>query len=235
MLSKVGQTDIRSEIKFMDKLMRRANAEFPRISPYRVSKRMGGKNLDAHYIAWINKIGDVVDFQRAKDDGKSFLDIIFESTKALRKNKLGDCAESSSLVMSSLLANGYKDGKIARLVFEAEASDLSSGQVVGKNIFDTTHEFVVRNLDEGAVSSDPKTYGKNLIVIDAWEGFCGNLQESSKRYYDSFWGGMREWINKDANIRVVYKPKFRFFDVDTKVTEQVTQKFKTEFEDLVIK
>ena len=77
MLSKIVQTDMRSEIKLMYKLMRRANAEFPRISPYRVSKRMGRKNLDDHYIAWINKIGDVVDFQRAKDDGKSFLDIIF--------------------------------------------------------------------------------------------------------------------------------------------------------------
>ena len=235
MLQKVLQTNIRSEIRTMDKLMRRANSQYPRISPYRVSQRAGNKSLKAHYVEWINKVGEIVDLQRTKDEGKPFLDIISDGTKALKKNKLGDCAESSSLIMSSLLANGYKDGRIARLFFVAEAQDLNTGKVVGKKIFDTTHEFVVRNLDENARSSEPKTYGKNLIIIDAWEGFCGNLQESLKRYYDTFWGGMREWINKESNLKISYKPIFEFLNLGHSISEQNISRFESEFPELLIK
>ena len=235
MLQRVIQFGNKAEIRLMDNLMRKANLAYPRISPYRVSQRASGKGIAAHYISWIDRIGAIVDAERMKDAEKRFFDIILESTKSLRKTRLGDCAESSSLIMSSLLANGYKDGKIARLFFEAEARDLSSNQVLGKKMFDTTHEFVVRHLDKGAVASDPKTYGKNLIVIDAWEGFCGNLQESFKRYYDSFWGGMREWINKDANVKITYKPKFHFCDFEAEATEKDMELFRKEFSDLVMK
>lgn len=234
MLQRVIQFGNKAEIRLMDNLMRKANLAYPRISPYRVSQRASGKGIGAHYISWIDRIGAIVDAERMKDAEKRFFDIILGSTKSLRKTRLGDCAESSSLIMSSLLANGYKDGKIARLFFEAEARDLSSNQVLGKKMFDTTHEFVVRHLDKGAVASDPKTYGKNLIVIDAWEGFCGNLQESFKRYYDSFWGGMREWINKDANVKITYKPKFHFCDFEAEATEKDMDLFRKEFSDLVM-
>lgn len=235
MLPKVIQVGTKAEIRLMDNLMRKANLAYPRISPYRVSQRAGNKNIDAHFVSWIDKIGAIVDAERMQDAGKRFLDIIFGSTKSLKKTHLGDCAESSSLIMSSLLANGYKDGKIARLFFEAEARDLSSNQVVGKKMFDTTHEFVVRHLDKNAVASNPKTYGKNLIVIDAWEGFCGNLQESFKRYYDTFWGGMREWINKDANVKITYKPQFHFCDFGAEATEKDMELFRNAFSDLIIK
>ena len=234
MIKKVVQNTLCAEIRQMDKLMRKANSAYPRISPYRVSHRVGKKEISPHYIDWINKIGSIVDAQRAKDSSKSFLDIIFDSTIALRKNKLGDCAESSSLIMSSLLSNGYKDGKIARLIFEAEARDLATNQLVGRKVFDTTHEFVVRNLADGAISAEPKSYGKNLIIIDAWEGFCGNLQESFKRYYDSFMGGMREWINTDANLKITYKPKLQFFNFDSRITSEDLNKFKDGFPELII-
>ena len=136
--------------------------------------------------------------------------------------------------MSSLLANGYKDGKIARLLFEAEARDLATDKVVGRKMLDTTHEFVVRHLDSGYNQDNPKTYGKNLIVIDAWEGFCSNFQEAVKKYYDSFLGGMREWINTDANLRITYKPRFHICDF-SQATEDEARIFQKEFPELIIK
>jgi hypothetical protein len=163
-----------------------------------------------------------------------FLEIIKQSTKTMKKTRLGDCAESSSMIMSSLLANGYKDGKIARLLFEAEAKDITTGKVVGKKMIDTTHEFVVRNLDETYESNNPKTYGKSLIVLDAWEGFCSNFQEAVKRYYDSFLGGMREWINPEANVRITYKPRFHFCNFEPATAKDI-EVFKGEFPELILK
>lgn len=238
MISPIKLTDttiqIQSDIRKMDKLMRQANNEYPRISPYRVNMRAEKKHLPQHFIDWINRIGQIVDEERARTDVLPFWDIIKQSTKATKQNRLGDCAESSSIIMSSLLANGYKDGKIARLLFEAEAKDLTTDKVVGRKLIDTTHEFVVRNLDSSYDVEQPKTYGKNLIVIDAWEGFCNNFQEAVKKYYDSFLGGMREWINEEANLKITYKPRFHFCDF-AQATEDEVKIFKTEFPELILK
>ena len=40
MLPKIIQAGNRTEIRIMDKLMRQANAAYPRISPYRVNMRV---------------------------------------------------------------------------------------------------------------------------------------------------------------------------------------------------
>lgn len=228
-----NSTQMHSELRKMDKLMRQANNEYPRISPYRVNMRAGQMNLTQRFIDWINKIGQVVDQERDKTSYLPFWEIIKQSTKATKQNRLGDCAESSSIMMSSLLANGYKDGKIARLLFEAEARDLATNKVVGRKMLDTTHEFVVRNLDSEYTPNNPKTYGKNLIVIDAWEGFCSNFQEAVKKYYDSFLGGMREWINSDANLKITYKPRFHICDF-SQATEDEVKIFQKEFPELII-
>ncbi len=224
----------KSEIRIMDNIMRQANNAYPRISPYRVDSRLQTRKPDKHYIDWVNRLGRIVDTERIRSQWNSFLNILLSSTKALKRNKLGDCAESSALMMSALLANGYKDGRIARLFFEAEARDLTTNEVVGTKLIDTTHELVVKNASPEADSSNPKTYGKNMIIIDAWDGFCSNMQEGFNRYYELFLGGMRNWINKDANVEITYKPQLRFLDFD-KISDSDVERFKIEFPELIRK
>lgn len=224
----------KSEIRIMDNIMRQANNAYPRISPYRVSTQFQRKNFTPHYIQWLDKIGRIVDLERMKSQWESFFNIILSSTKALKTNRLGDCGESSALMMSALLANGYKDGKIARLFFEAEARDLVTEEVVGKKLIDTTHELVVKNVSPEADSSNPKTYGKNMIIIDGWDGFCSNMQEGFNRYYEMFLSGMRKWINKEANVEITYKPQLHFLNFD-KISDKEIERFKIEFPELIRK
>ena len=49
-----NSVQMHTELRQMDKLMRKANNEFPRISPYRVNMRAGQMNLPQYFIDWIN-------------------------------------------------------------------------------------------------------------------------------------------------------------------------------------
>ena len=84
MLPKITRAgNCKTEIRQMEKLMRRANAQFPRISPYRVNLSAKRRMTDIRYINWIKRITSIVDSDRARDSGKNFLDIVLDSTKAL--------------------------------------------------------------------------------------------------------------------------------------------------------
>lgn len=224
----------KAEIRRMDNLMRQANLAYPRISPYKVGMRLSGKSVPARYADWLDKIGKIVDAERVNTTQGNFISMILNATKVLKKNKLGDCGESSLLMLSTLLSNGYKDGKVARLFFEATATDMNTKEEIGKKMIDTTHEFVVRNAEAGALTSDPKTYGKNLVVIDAWDGFCSNMQEAFKRYYDLFFGGERQWVNSADNVIISYKPKFDILKLDDFSSRDV-EIFKDTFPELIKK
>ena len=222
------------EVKEMEKLVRLANREYPRISPWRVEGQVNKKGLGYRFKSWVRRIGGIVDEQRSETQYRPFYTMIAEDTKAIKQNRLGDCGESSELMMSTLLANGIKDGKIGRLFFKADAIDMYDGEVVATKMLDTTHEFVVRHYNPSADTLNPKTYGKDLIVLDAWSGFCGNMQEAFKHYYDTFMNGMREFINKEHGVKITYKPCFRVENIPD-ASDKVAESFKAEFPNLVLK
>ena len=225
----------RAEIRLMDNLMRRANNAYPRISPYRIFTRTSNtSNEQPRYTLWLyNKLEQIND-ERERWQGLPLINFFSYMTTFVKYKKIGDCGESSSIMMSSLLANGYKDGRIARLVFDAVIKDLKSGKIKEQKIIDTTHEFVVRNLAENADPTRTKTYGKNLIIIDAWEGFCGNLQEGFKRFYDSFMEGARYFVNEKTGTKIILKPRLYFCPKQT-VTDADVAIFRSNFPELVMK
>ena len=233
-IAKSAKAIFHQEIRDMDKIVRQANISYPRISPYRAADRAAELPVEQRHWDCINHAGEIVDSIRAKTQFFPFLDIIFNSTKAMQKTKLGDCAESSGLTMCALLANGHTDGKVARLGFEAIATDLTTGKEVGRKLIDTTHEFIVRHLSKTADSAKPETYGKNLIVMDAWTGFCGNTQEAFKHYFDTFWHGIREFVQPEHNVKITYKPKFTFLNLGAEPDSKIAEVFREKFPELII-
>ena len=226
---------IKQEIRLMDKLMRNANNAYPRISPFRIFTCFEStKKNDPKYTMWLYDKSDIIDGERRRMNGYSLLNMFAQYTRFVRYSRLGNCGESSAIMMSSLIANGYKDSQIARLVFEASTKDLKTNKITEQKIIDTTHEFVVRNLAENADPSNPKTYGKNLIIIDAWDGFCGNLQEGFKRFYDTFMDGIRVLVNKEKNIEITFRPKLYFCPKEPVESADVAI-FRSNFPELVMK
>lgn len=111
---------------------------------------------------------------------------------------------------------------------------MSTGKIVSKRNFDTTHECVVLNLAKNACSENPKSYGKNSIVMDAWEGFCANISEAFKKYFDIFLSGTYKHIDKTNNVELSYKPRFYFYKHNEEFNEKTVEKFKKLFPDLII-
>ena len=233
-IAKSTRAMFRQEIRDMDKIVRHANKSYPRISPYRAADRAAELPAEQRHWDCINAAGEVVDKIRLKTQFFPFLDIIFNSTKAMQRTRLGDCAESSGLTMCALLANGHTDARVARLGFDAIATDLTTGEVVGRKLIDTTHEFIVRHLSKSADSAKPSTYGKNLIIMDAWTGFCGNTQEAFKHYFDTFWHGIREFVQPEHNVKITYKPQFTFLNLGTEFDSRTAEIFRENFPELVI-
>ena len=230
-----GRTYLRREIRAMDKLMRHSNNAYPRISPYRVLHMSSHLPIAPHHTMWLYRLFQIVSNDRSIARDKALLNNFIYGTKFVKYSKLGDCEEATDIMMSSLIANGYRDGIIAHLLFETEKKNLKTNQIIEKGLINTTHEFIVRNLSQNAESSNPKTYGRDLIVIDAWDGFCGNLQESLKRFYETFLQGKRKLIVKDNEIEVRYRPIFYFHNNKEEYTSQDTEILKTLFPELISK
>lgn len=234
-ISKSARAILRQEIREMDKLIRQANQNYPRISPYRAADRAAELPVKQRHWNCINEAGAIVDAERTRTGLFPFFDLVLNSCKTMRKTKLGDCAESSALTLSALLANGHTDGRIARLGFDAVATDLTTGEVIGRKFLDTTHEFVVRHLSKKANPAKPETYGKNLIIMDAWTGFCGNTQEAFKHYFDTFWHGIREFVQPEHNVKITYKPKFQFINLGSDADNNIIELFRKNFPELIIR
>ncbi|MCQ2755040.1 MAG: hypothetical protein MJ231_08375 [bacterium] len=233
-IQKVLALTLRREIAQMDKLVRNSNLKFPRISPYKASMRLNTPQKQEMFSQYVQRIGDVVDKQRQEVCSFDVLDIIKSDIKGLKKNHYGDCGESSSLTMGALLANGYKDGKIMQLMFDAEVRDMTTHELLDKRVLDTTHQFVVRHYNEAADFSNPKTYGKNLIVMDAWGGFCANMQEAFKKYYELFMNGMRKYQQPEHNIEIIYKPRFAATNAERLITPEDIENIRKLFPELIV-
>jgi len=228
---------LRKEISQMDRLMRKANIAFPRLSPYKAEMRLNSDKKKNLFGLCVQKLGAIVDENREKClpfPWSTLQKILTNDLTNVKEYRLGDCGESSSIMLSSLLANGYKDGEVVRLLFKADARDITTGEYIGSRIFDTTHELIVRNLSKNADVENPKTYGKNLIVMDAWAGFCANMQEAFAKYYEIFKDGMRSQAVPNHNAIVKYTPIFQKIMGGEMIRELDTDEFKREFPELIV-
>lgn len=223
------------EIRNIDKIMRRANSAYPRVSPYRAHMTTTGKQISERHRNWIQRAGEAVDSRRSMVFGYDLERIIANDLEGLRRNKLGDCGESSTLMMAALTANGIKDFELAHLHFDAEIYNNETKKLLATHSYNTTHEFLVKNLDPKADTKNPKSYGKDLVVIDAWAGFCTNLQEAFNKYFDMFMFGIRETENKRDNVTIKYSPRFTFLTGLTDSSKLNSDNFEKRYPELVVK
>ena len=229
MINHIGQGE---QIRYFERIMRNANAHYPRISPYRI--QMLNDNLPEKHEAWLDRVAEKLDMHRLSARFKTLKDVIKSYVFNLKRERIGNCGESAALSVAALLANGHNDYRIGRLLIEATARSLETEQKLDCMVFDTTHEFVILNLAENANPANPKTYGKNVIIMDAWNGFCANLNESFKNFFDIFMNGTYKYTDNAHNAEISYKPLFKIIDLGVN-DEQAIQEFKMTFPELIIK
>lgn len=86
--------------------------------------------------------------------------------QAVKFSKVANCQECAFLIHDKLEKAGIPSQNI-RLNFEQ------------KNGFDTTknHAFTVIGMNKNADVSNPKTWGKNAVIIDAWSNMVTRVRE----------------------------------------------------------
>ena len=92
---------------------------------------------------------------------------------------------------------------------------------------------VVLNLDEDAKSENTKTYGKNVIILDPWICYCGNLQKAFERFYEVFMNGTRK-IENSNGYECKYRPRLEFYDPKIETTDNIIKDFRDNYPELII-
>ena len=218
-----------------DHIIRNVNTQYPRISPYRVNMRFGNRFLPQQTRGWLDRVGDIVDVNRQKVSHNDYVQVIKNDVQNVKVSKLGDCGESSAITLASLIANGIKNFKIGLLLFDIEIKEKGKKGILSKRTYNTTHEFVVlQPKEKSKTSKDSEKIGKDSIILDAWLGFCGNIQKASDIFYQAFMNGSRK-IEDPKGYTYLYKPRILLHDLHINVTEKLTKEFAEKYPELVVK
>ena len=177
---------LRLKYQKFDHIIRNSNIQYSRISPYRIHMKLGQKYISPKIHDWLREKEDIVDENRLKTSSQDFISIIKNDLENVRNHKLGDCGESSAIVIASLIANAIKNFKIGHLLFDISIYKKQTGEKIAERTVNTTHEFVALNVNDNYQSKNPKSYGKNAIILDSWAGFCGNVQKAFQEFYSVY-------------------------------------------------
>ena len=163
-ISPVNNTNFQARnqtIRFADDLARLVNRCYPRISLTKIASYKNASYFPELLEYLADKIKVFVRKERNElyDDSYSFLDKIKSFIKPVKKNKLGNCAESAHLSAIAAKVNGIKDCHLAHL-YNTEGED-----------FDHTVVFVK---------------GEKPYIIDAWLGFADYVPNTIERFKNEY-------------------------------------------------
>ena len=150
----------------------------------------------------------------------------------VKKTKLGDCGESCSLTLASLIANGIKNFKIGLLTFNIDIKKTGQSEIYQQKNYNTTHEMVVLNSNEDYI--DNKSPKSDVIILDAWLNFCGNIQKANDIFYETFLSGFRKYKTPEG-YECIYRPKIKLYSLNIEQTDELTKSFAEKYPELIIK
>ena len=87
--------------------------------------------------------------------------------KAIHNKKVANCGECSAIVADELEKNN--------IPYKNIIMDVYSNAVPNKRMFN--HKFTIIGFDSKADIANPKTWGKNAVIIDAWANIVKRAQD----------------------------------------------------------
>ena len=218
----------------LEHIVRNTNNQFPRISPYRVNMRFGKKLVSQRFFEWIGRLGETVDLNRQKTSRKDYIRVIKNDIENVKDSKLGDCGESTALTLASLIANKIDNFKVGLLVFDIDIRKKDKKENCVTRSFNTTHEFVVLNADKKEIThKNGDKPNKNIVIMDAWMGYCGNVQKAFEKFIEVFMNGNKK-LTDDNGYEYTYKPRIMLLDLGIKLTDKLSKEFAKNYPELVI-
>ena len=114
----------------------------------------------------------ILEMRRMYEESKNK---IYFLSKAVKATKTAGCQECSILMHNKLSERGIPAQNV-RFAIEQ------------KNGFDTdrNHAFTVIGLSEGAKLEEPKTWGKNAVIIDGWANIVKRATDGIEYFKDMF-------------------------------------------------
>ena len=163
-ISPVNNTNFQARnqtIRFADDIARHVNKCYPRISATKIASFESASCFPECLENLTKRIKESVRDERNNlyDDSYSFLDKIKSFIKPIKKNRVGNCAESAQLSTIAAKVNGIKDCHLAHL-YNIKGED-----------FDHTVVFV----------NEEKPF-----IIDAWLGFADYVPKALERYKNEY-------------------------------------------------
>lgn len=114
-----------------------------------------------------NRLGeDITEFRY--QDFRSYVHYLRELKRWFKKTKVANCREMADLACLELALK-----KISVSPVEANLKDIISGEIIPY----TDHCFALINLAPKARIENPKTWGKDAVIVDAWAGMVKRAQE----------------------------------------------------------
>lgn len=108
------------------------------------------------------------------------------SLEILKKEKLGNCHESTIATLATLYANGYYNSYPVSINYRYKFVDKTTGNIILKGTRELDHVVVLTDMN----NSDKKSN----IVIDSWLGKTDEKQNASIDYYHLFKNTINEEI-----------------------------------------
>ncbi len=174
---------IKPSIKIGEKIIQEIKTEYPRIfSPAMLSIKMGNtypvnlSNKCTPCLADIyNRNMQSIDIMRDKMLNLSFDNYIKKLLDFLKTKNIANCSEMNRLAQYKLREKGIKSTLVMCVVDNDEVS---------RNVND--HTFVVINLAKDALIKNPKTWGNNAVIVDAWLKESGSANDIILKYETLF-------------------------------------------------
>ena len=170
-------------IRLADDIVRKTRQEFPAYSPsyidsywqcLRTPKHSDGKN-NLKILA--NKLGNRLFACRINTNFRQdILEDPLALLKTTKEHKVANCIEYAQLTESCLLANGYKNTKLAAVKIKLSLYDKSTDKKVYEDIKPFDHIIVLASLNDDGENSDKP------IVLDGWIGKAMSISEAKREY-----------------------------------------------------
>lgn len=217
----------KSEIRKADDIQRKTRVAFPFFSPSYADAYYGscapvyhGESAKKCVEHWdntyrldrkANKIAIIRENRSEELCGRrSFENLVRETIKDVKKYGLGNCEEAATMVMASIIANGYPNTIKCSLKLDTSVIEKETGEVKYNSRDSLDHALVMSTMDKNPLNQ------KTFYIIDPWHGFADSVSGAKARYAqlvdkNKFTKAKQKAINNFSNI---YKSKYKSFDIN---------------------
>ncbi len=164
-----------------DDIARLAKRTFPILSSTHIRMYNSGNNTSAYKGILINKLAGQISKSREVSSYTQIQYPYSNKLTAINNFKVGNCYEMAISVIAGLVSNGLYNSKQGSLSVNSEVINKRTGKVEYEITDRIDHSAAITTID-GTNSFDEK----NILIIDPWIGFCGNIAKAREEYKKVF-------------------------------------------------